>query len=152
MFWHSFTGLSKGDPFPCGVTERVNEKGSVCERYARDTHYACLWLEAMALFNPRNLHLTVSARIDRMMNVYFDCDSGCRQRNASAAGQKRQSSWRPASNRMPLFSDTIDHGSTAVDTTHVEFTAHGSWPWIRNENPTQESITGARYDACLTRA
>jgi hypothetical protein len=25
----------------------------------------------MALFNPRSLHLTVSARIDRMMNVYF---------------------------------------------------------------------------------
>lgn len=27
---------------------------------------------------------------------------------------------------MPLFSDTIDHGSTSVDTTPVEFTAHGS--------------------------
>ena len=26
---------------------------------------------------------------------------------------------------MPLFSDTIDHGSTSVDATHVEFTAHG---------------------------
>lgn len=29
---------------------------------------------------------------DRMMNVYFDCDSGFRQRNAPAASQKRQSS------------------------------------------------------------
>lgn len=26
---------------------------------------------------------------------------------------------------MPLFSDTIDHGSTSVDATHVELTAHG---------------------------
>jgi len=56
-----------------------------------------------------------------MMNVYFD--SGFRQRNASAAEVRR-------SNRMPLFSDKVEHGSTSVDATHVEFTAHGPWPWI----------------------
>ncbi len=26
---------------------------------------------------------------------------------------------------MPLFSDKVEHGSTSVDATHVEFTAHG---------------------------
>lgn len=26
---------------------------------------------------------------------------------------------------MPLFSDRVDHGSTSVDATHVELTAHG---------------------------
>ena len=52
---------------------------------------------------------------------------------------------------MPLFSDTIDHGSTSVDAKPVKVTAHGPRPWIATRNSTQESITGARYDACLTR-
>ena len=50
---------------------------------------------------------------------------------------------------MPLFSDTIEHGSTSVDAKPVELTAHGSWPWIATRNPTQESITRTHYDECL---
>ena len=52
---------------------------------------------------------------------------------------------------MPLFSDTIEHGSTSVDAKPVEFTAHGRDRGFATRNPTQQSITGARYDACLTR-
>lgn len=52
---------------------------------------------------------------------------------------------------MPLFSDKVEHGSTSVDATHVEFTAHGRDRGFATRNSTQESITGARYDACLTR-
>lgn len=52
---------------------------------------------------------------------------------------------------MPLFSDTIDHGSTSVDATHVEFTAHGRDRGFATRNSTQESITGAHYDECLMR-
>ena len=52
---------------------------------------------------------------------------------------------------MPLFSDTIEHGSTSVDAKPVEFTAHGRDRGFATKNSTQESITGARYDVCLTR-
>ena len=52
---------------------------------------------------------------------------------------------------MPLFSDTIDHGSTSVDAKPVKVTAHGRDRGFTTKNSTQESITGARYDACLTR-
>lgn len=58
------------------------------ERYARDTHYACLWLEAMALFNPRRLQLTDSARMIEWWTFIF-VFSGFRQRNASAAEVRR---------------------------------------------------------------
>ena len=52
---------------------------------------------------------------------------------------------------MPLFSDTIDHGSTngryhACGIHRARFVTVD-----RNENPTQQSMTGARYDVCLTR-
>ena len=59
-----FNGFKKETPLHVDWRHEKgkNEKGS-SERYARDTHYACLWLEAMALFNPRSLHLTVSARM-----------------------------------------------------------------------------------------
>ena len=46
-----------------GTMTRVkNEKGSVCERYARDTHYKI------------NVHQPIASAL-----------GGCRQRNASAA-------------------------------------------------------------------
>ena len=40
------------------------------------------------------------------MNVYFDCDSGFRQRNALTADRFG------GVTEMPLFSDKVDHGST----------------------------------------
>lgn len=52
---------------------------------------------------------------------------------------------------MPLFSDTIDHGSTngryhACRIHRARFVTVD-----RNENLTQQSITGAYYDECLMR-
>ena len=44
-------------------------------------------------------------------------DSGFRQRNALTADRFG------GVTEMPLFSDTIDHGSTSVDAKPVEFTA-----------------------------
>ena len=69
-----------------------------------------------------------------MMNVYF-LISGFRQRNASAAEVRR-------SNRMPLFSDTIEHGSTSVDAKPVEFTAHGRDRGFATRTPRNNQSQG----------
>ena len=52
---------------------------------------------------------------------------------------------------MPLFSDTIDYGSTSVDAKPVKVTAHGRDRGFATRNSTQESITRTHYDVCLTR-
>ena len=52
---------------------------------------------------------------------------------------------------MPLFSDTIDHGSTNGRYHACGIHRALSVTVDRNENPTQKSITRARYDVCLTR-
>ena len=52
---------------------------------------------------------------------------------------------------MPLFSDTIDHGSTNGRYHACGIHRALSVTVDRNETPTQELITGARYDVCLTR-
>ena len=77
------------------------------------------------------------------MNVYFD--RGFRQRNALTADRFG------GVTEMPLFSDTIEHGSTSVDAKPVEFTAHGRDRGFATRNSTQESITRTHYDECLMR-
>ena len=76
------------------------------------------------------------------MNVYFD--SGFRQRNASAAEVRR-------SNRNATFQR---HDRSWLDVGRCQACGIHRARFVtvdRNENPTQQSITGARYDACLTR-
>ena len=72
-----------------------------------------------------------------MMNVYFV--SGFRQRNALTADRFG------GVTEMPLFSDTIDHGSTSVDAKPVELTAHGrdrgSQQGTPRKNQSQGRIT-----------
>lgn len=52
---------------------------------------------------------------------------------------------------MPLFSDKVEHGSTNGRYHACRINSARFVTVDRNKELTQESITGARYDACLTR-
>ena len=43
---------------------------------------------------------------------------------------------------MPLFSDTIEHGSTSVDAKPVEFTAHGRDRGFATRTPRNNQSQG----------
>lgn len=64
----------------------------------------------------------IACDVDERLFLIVGFANAMRQRPAKSVNQVDGQ----RSNRMPLFSDTIDHGSTSVDAKPVKVTAHGS--------------------------